>query len=43
MDVVDAIQEGDEIETVSIKRVGDRAKTFSPATYFTDKDRKEVD
>ena len=43
MDVVDAIQEGDEIETVSIKRVGDRAKAFSPATYFTDKDRKEVD
>jgi cyclophilin family peptidyl-prolyl cis-trans isomerase len=43
MDVVDAIQEGDEIERVSIKRVGDKAKAFNPATYFTEKDRKEVD
>jgi len=43
MDVVDAIQEGDKIERVSIKRVGDKAKAFNPVTCFTDKDRKEVE
>lgn len=43
MDVVDAIREGDKIESVNIERVGDKAKAFNPATYFTDKDRKEVD
>jgi peptidylprolyl isomerase len=43
LDVVNSIEEGDEIKSVSIRRIGDNAKAFMPAVYFMEKDRKKAE
>ena len=43
LDVVNSIEEGDVIKSVSIKRLGAKAKAFMPAVYFTEKDRKKAE
>jgi cyclophilin family peptidyl-prolyl cis-trans isomerase len=43
MDVVSSIEKGDEIKSVSIRRIGDKAKAFMPAVHFTEKDRKKAE
>jgi len=42
MDVVNGVVQGDVMTTITIKRVGEKAKTFDPTVHFTEKDRKKT-
>jgi len=43
LEVVNAIEKGDIMKTITIKRVGEKANAFKPGVHFIEKDRKKAE